>query len=102
MQQARDMQNKIGKIQKELSSTEVIGEAGAGVVKVKMDAKGTIKKITIDKSFIKINEIEVLEDLIVAALEDAKKKSSQAFADKISTIGLPPDLIKGMIYNDFA
>ncbi|MDZ5761957.1 YbaB/EbfC family nucleoid-associated protein [Candidatus Cyrtobacter comes] len=96
LQQAQDVQKKIKQIQEELDDTEVIGEAGAGAVRVTMDAKGLIKSIKIDKESFATEKIEVLEDLIVAAIQDAKKKSDNAFTEKITEIGLPPDLLKNM------
>ncbi len=96
LQQAQNVQEKVKQIQEELNDTEVVGEAGAGAVRVIMDAKGLIKSIKIDKDSFTAEKIEVLEDLIVAALQDAKKKSDNAFAEKITKIGLPPELLKNM------
>jgi len=74
MQQAQKMQDNIKRAQEELESVEVQGESGAGMVKVTMTGKGEVKRIAIDPSLANAEEVEVLEDLLVAASNDAKRK----------------------------
>ncbi len=72
MKQAQQMQAKMAEMQAQLEQVEMSGAAGGGLVKVTIGGKGELKKIAIDKSLVDPNEVEVLEDLIVAAFNDAK------------------------------
>ncbi len=93
MRQAQEMQNKIQKIQEEVAQTEYEGSSGAGLVKVKILGSGNVKNIAIDDSLIDVSEKEVLEDLIVAAINDARKKaddgSSEAMKKATGGLNLP-------------
>ena len=93
MKQAKEMQGKVSDVQDGLSKILVNGESGAGLVKVTMTAKGDITNLDIDPSIFSPTEKEVVEDLIIAALTDAKKKSldrTQKEMAKISNeLGLP-------------
>ena len=71
MKQAQQLQKKMSEAQEKLKSIEVEGISGGGMVKVIVNAKGDIKKIDIDKSIIDPNEKEMIEDLILAAINDA-------------------------------
>lgn len=73
MRQAQEMQSKIKKAQDELASKEYEGSAGGGMVKVKILGSGVVQSINIDNSIISAEEKEIMEDLIVAAINDAKK-----------------------------
>lgn len=79
MKQAQMMQKKMEEEQKKLADTEVSGSSGGGAVKVVISGKFDMKKIEIDESLIDVAEKDILEDLIVAAYNDAKAK-----ADKLS------------------
>jgi nucleoid-associated protein EbfC len=74
MKQAQAMQEKMAEIQAELEVVEMTGLAGGGVVAVTLNGKGDVKTVKIDKSLVDPEEVEVLEDLIVAAFADAKRK----------------------------
>ena len=93
MKQAKEMQGKVSEVQDGLNKILVNGESGAGLVKVTMTAKGDITNLDIDPSIFSPTEKEVVEDLIIAALKDAKKKSldrTQKEMAKISNeLGLP-------------
>ncbi|QCI27301.1 YbaB/EbfC family nucleoid-associated protein [Buchnera aphidicola] len=91
MQHAQKMQEKINKIQKSLDNLQVQGESGAGLVKIIMNGKHNCIKIHIDTSLIKKKEKEILEDLIVAAFNDANRKIDEEKKNKISNItpGMP-------------
>lgn len=71
MQQAQQMQFKLQEMQEKLKDIEVDGEAGGGMVKVKMACSGDVKSVSIDPSVISAEDKETLEDLIVAALNNA-------------------------------
>ena len=77
MKQAKAMQDKMSEIQKKIENMESEGTSGGGAVKVVMNGKHEIKKINIDPSLIDPNEVEVLEDLIVAAINDVNKKINE-------------------------
>jgi DNA-binding YbaB/EbfC family protein len=91
MKQAQAMQAKMEEIQAELDLVEVEGRAGGGLVCVRLTAKGQMKGLTIDPSLIKPDEMEIVEDLIVTAHEDARKKATQLMEEKMKalTAGLP-------------
>ena len=91
MKQAKELQARMQALQKEAAEMEVTGASGGGLVKVTMDGKAGTKAISIDPSLLKPEEVEVLEDLIVAACNDARQKVEAAFAEKMRdmTGGLP-------------
>jgi DNA-binding YbaB/EbfC family protein len=93
MQQAKVMQDKMQEMQEKLGGVEVQGASGGGMVKVTMTCKGEVRGIDIDPSLIVADEKEVLEDLIKAALNDAKTKADQKMADEtqkmMGDMGLP-------------
>lgn len=94
MKQAQQLQKKMSEAQEKLKSIEVEGISGGGVVKVIVNAKGDIKKIDIDKSIIDPNEKEMIEDLILAAINDAKRKAENVASEEMKNltggIALPP------------
>jgi DNA-binding YbaB/EbfC family protein len=91
MKQAAQLQTKMQALQAELDQVEVEGSAGGGVVSVRMTAKNDVKDVKIDASLLKPGEGTILEDLIVAALADAKRKAEAAAQEKMQalTAGLP-------------
>jgi nucleoid-associated protein EbfC len=76
MKQAQAMQEKMAEIQAQLEAVEMTGLAGGGLIAVTLNGKGDAKQVKIDKSLLDPAEVEVLEDLLVAAFADAKKKVS--------------------------
>ncbi len=96
MKQAQELQKKMAEAQNKLNEIEVEGTSGGGLVKIKSTAKGTIKNIFIDDSLLKVEEKEILEDLIVAAINDAKQKGETAAQDQIKSLtgglSLPPGM----------
>jgi len=78
MRQAQEMQKKMQQAQEELANSEYEGSAGGGMVVAKITGAGILKKINIDPELIKPEEKDVLEDLIVVAINDAKKKADEA------------------------
>jgi DNA-binding YbaB/EbfC family protein len=91
MKQAQAMQTKMAEMQTELEQSEVQGQSGAGLVKVTLTAKGNMKALAIDPSLLKSDEGEILEDLIVTAHEDARKKAERLMEEKMKSVtaGLP-------------
>ena len=76
MKQAQAMQEKMAEMQAALEIVEMTGLAGGGLVELTLNGKSDVKKIKIDKSLLDPAEVEVLEDLIVAAFTDARRKVS--------------------------
>jgi nucleoid-associated protein EbfC len=74
MKQAQQMQQKMAEMQAELESVEMTGIAGGGMVQLTLNGKGDLKRLKIDKNVVDPAETEVLEDLIVAAFNDARSK----------------------------
>jgi len=95
MKQAQEMQEKMQEkmadLQTELAAMEIEGVSGAGMVKVIANGSGHIKTISIDPSLVDKDEVDVLEDLVAAACNDAKMKAESAHQEKMSelTAGLP-------------
>jgi DNA-binding YbaB/EbfC family protein len=74
MKQAQAMQAKMAEMQAQLEAVEMTGIAGGGMVQLILNGKGDVKRVTIDKAVVDPAEVEVLEDLIVAAFNDARQK----------------------------
>ena len=91
MGKVKEMQEKMQTMQAELENIEVEGVSGAGMVTVTLSGKGVMKKLAIDPSLITPDDVEMLEDLIMAAHNDAKAKSEAAMAEKTQelTAGMP-------------
>src|SRR6476619_3748426 len=91
MKQATQLQSKMQEKQAELDQVTVEGTAGGGMVSVTMSAKGDLKGVRIDDSLVKPGEKEIIEDLIVAAHADARRKAEALLADKMKSLtgGLP-------------
>ena len=91
MKQAAQLQAKMQEMQAELDQIEVEGEAGGGVVTVRLSAKGDMKGVSIDASLLKPEEKEIVEDLVVAAHAEARRKAEAVMQDKMHSLtgGLP-------------
>jgi len=91
MKQAQEMQGRIQEMQGQLDTLEVKGTSGAGLVTVTLNGKGDMTVLNIDPSLVKPDEVEILEDLISAAHNDAKKKMEAMLQDKMKDLtgGLP-------------
>ena len=91
MGKIKDMQAKMERMQEELAELECEGVAGGGMVAVRLSGKGLMKGVKIDPSMFKEDDVEVLEDLILAAHNDAKAKLEATMQKKTQelTAGLP-------------
>ncbi|MBU6464069.1 MAG: YbaB/EbfC family nucleoid-associated protein [Bradyrhizobium sp.] len=96
MKQAAQLQSKMQAMQEELGQVEVEGVSGGGLVTVRMSAKMEVKAVKIDPSLLKAEECEILEDLLVTALGDARRKAETTMQEKMASLtgglGLPPGL----------
>jgi nucleoid-associated protein EbfC len=96
MKQAAELKSKMEAMQAELDQLEVEGTSGGGLVSVKLSGKGEMKAVKIDDTLMKPSEKEIVEDLIVAAHADARRKAEALLQDKMKTVAgglpLPPGL----------
>ncbi len=93
MKQAQHMQEKIQKMQEDIQNMEIVGEAGAGLVKLTMTGQHDVKSVSIDKSLAG-EDLEMLEDLLAAAVNDAVRKVETVTREKMKSmtggLNLPP------------
>jgi hypothetical protein len=96
MKQAQQMQAKMAELQEQLADLEVHGAAGGDMVQVTMNGKGVLRAVKIDPSLINADDAEVLEDLIVAAVNDAKRKVETRVSEEMQKLtgglNLPPGM----------
>ena len=96
LKQAQQMQSKMAEMQAALEAATMEGQAGAGMVRVTLSGKGDLKQVKIDPSLFKEDDVEVLEDLIVAAHNDAKAKSEaemqRRMGELTSGLRIPPGM----------
>lgn len=96
MKQAKEMQARIADVEKKLETLEVEGGAGAGLVTITATGKGTIKTLKIDPTLLDPQEVEVLEDLLVAGLHDVQAKVDDLAAQEMAKVTGGMQLPKGM------
>ena len=96
MQQAQQMQKKMEDAQSKLSDVEVTGTSGGGMVNVTINCKHEAKNLSIDPKIVDVDDLEMLEDLIVAAINDANKKAEVASAEAMSKVTAGMQLPPGM------
>jgi len=91
MKQAAQLQSKMQEMQAELDQIEVEGTAGGGLVTVKLSAKGEMKGLAIDASLLKADEKDIVEDLVIAAHAEARRKAEVVMQEKMKSLtgGLP-------------
>jgi hypothetical protein len=96
MKQAQQMQAKMAELQTRLGEMEVDGQSGGGMVQATLSGKGELRRIKIDPSLAKSDEVEVLEDLVVAAVNDARQRADAMVAEEMSKLTgglqLPPGM----------
>ena len=91
MKQAQELQTRMGEMQAEMERARVEGQSGGGLVVLALNGKGDLVGVKIDASLAKPEEVEILEDLIVAAHTDAKAKVERLLQEKMQSLtgGLP-------------
>lgn len=96
LKQAQEMQSRVAEMQARLGAIEVVGQSGGGMITATVTAKGEVRSVKIDKALVDPNEVEVLEDLIVAALNDARGKAEQLTQEEMQKLtgglNLPPGI----------
>ena len=94
MKQAQEMQERMQAMQERLAEEEVTGASGGGMVTVTLNGKGVLRRVKLDPSLVDPDDIEMLEDLIVAAFNDARAKVDALVAERMSELTgglqLPP------------
>ena len=96
MKQAQAMQAKMQAVQQEMENLEVTGQSGGGMVRVTLTVKGQMKSVSIDPSLIKEDDREIIEDLVVAAHEDARKQAERVTEEKMKAVTAGLQLPPGM------
>jgi nucleoid-associated protein EbfC len=86
LKQAQKMQGEMAKIQEEMSAASVVGQSGGGMVEITMDGKQEVKNIRIDPVAVDARDVEMLEDLIVAAFNDAQTKVQSMTKDSMAKV----------------
>jgi DNA-binding YbaB/EbfC family protein len=91
MRQAQELQANMQKAQEELARLEVVGEAGGGMVKVTMSGRNEVRRVQIEPALVAGGDVEMLEDLVAAACNDAVRKAGEAAQQKMSGLmgGMP-------------
>jgi len=96
MKQAQQMQARMAELQARLDQTEVTGQSGGGLVQATLTGKGQLRRIKIDPSLLKPDEVEVVEDLVVAAVNDARQRVDAMVSEEMSKLSgglqLPPGM----------
>ena len=96
IKQAQDLQKKMAEAQEKVETLEAEGISGGGIVKITINGQNNVTSVNIDETAIDKNEKEILEDLIVAAFNDARDKIQRKIADEMSSltggIKLPPGM----------
>ena len=91
MKQVQQMQAKMQQMQEELALMEVAGQSGGGMVQVTLNGKGEMRRLRIDPALMKPDEAEIVEDLVLAAFQDARAKVDTTMQEKMKDVtgGLP-------------
>ncbi len=94
LQMGQQLQAKVAELQKHLESQEISASAGGGMVKATVDGKGSLKALTIDSTVVDPEDVEMLEDLVMAAVVEAQNKARTHYEEEMrkATGGLPMQL----------
>jgi hypothetical protein len=86
LQQAQEMTGKLKEVQDALAKASVTGSAGGGMVRVEADGKGTVKTVSIDPSVVNPSDVEMLEDLLTVALQEAQRKARELGEEEMKKV----------------
>lgn len=94
IQMGQQLQSKVAELQERLDAQEINSSAGGGMVRATVDGKGTIKGLSIDAAVVDPQDVEMLEDLVLAAVSEAQKKARSLYEEEMrkATGGLPMQL----------
>ena len=86
LQQAQEMQGRLQQMQQELESKSVTASSGGGMVTVTADGKGQVRSVRIDPAVVKAEDVEMLEDLVIAAVSEAQKKAADLAQEEMQKL----------------
>lgn len=86
LQQAQEMQGRLQQMQQELESKSVTASSGGGMVTVTADGKGQVRSVRIDPAVVKAEDVEMLEDLVIAAVSEAQKKAADMAQEEMQKL----------------
>jgi DNA-binding YbaB/EbfC family protein len=86
LQQAQQMTGKLNEVQEKLGKATVTGSAGGGLVKVEADGKGSVKRVSIDPSVVNPGDVEMLEDLLAVAVQEAQRKARDLAEEEMKAV----------------
>lgn len=89
LQQAQQMQEKFQEAQEELADEEFTGQAGGGVVSVEINGEGNIQDLSLDKEVVDPDDVDMLEDMIISALQNAHEELDEQKSEQFGDMGLP-------------
>lgn len=91
LQMGQQMQSQLSEVQETLGNKEVSASSGGGMVTVVVDGKGDVKRVSIDSTVVDPRDVEMLEDLILAAISEAQSQAQSVYEDEMKkvTVGLP-------------
>jgi len=94
IQMGQQLQSKVAELQERLDAQEISSSAGGGMVRATVDGKGTVKGLSIDAAVVDPQDVEMLEDLVLAAVSEAQKKARTLYEEEMrkATGGLPLQL----------
>ena len=94
IQMGQQLQSKVAELQERLDAQEITSSAGGGMVRATVDGKGTVKGLSIDAAVVDPQDVEMLEDLVLAAVSEAQKKARALYEEEMrkATGGLPLQL----------
>ena len=86
LQQAQEMQGRLQQMQQELENKTVTASSGGGMVTVTADGKGQVRSVRIDPTVVKAEDVEMLEDLVIAAVSEAQKKAGEMAREEMQKL----------------
>ena len=89
MKQAQELQGRMQQMQEELAALEVSGQSGAGMVRITLNGKGEMRSVKIDPSLLKPEDVEMVEDLVLAAVNEAHRRAEEMMKSALSRIAGP-------------
>lgn len=96
MQQAQKLQKQMQEMQSKMQDKEVEGSAGGDLVKIRATVNGKVTAVFIDDSLMKLEEKEMLQDLLVTAFKNAKQNADSTMSEEMRNMGIPPEVMASM------
>ena len=96
VQEIQSMQKKMAELEVIMEEKEIDGISGGGMVTITVTGKSRVKRVKIDKSLANPDEVEMLEDLIIAAFNNARQNADECNGEEMAKLGISPNLLKGI------